>query len=193
MTVHDSNEVEIKFMVRDIQALERSLQSAGFDQQTPFTFESNTLYDTASGELRRAGEILRLRVYGDHCLLTHKSRGTALKHKSRVEHETAVDSAEQMHEILTALGFRSAFRYEKVRSEWSDGMGEVVIDRTPIGDLAEIEGAPQWIDSIAKILRLKENDYITASYGELFSQWKERTGSAAVHMTFEQCGTPRPE
>jgi adenylate cyclase class 2 len=194
MTTHDGTEVEIKFQVRDAQALERSLESAGFHQKTPSTLEANTLYDNASGALRRAGEVLRLRIYGDRCLLTHKSPGAAvaLKHKTRIEHETAVGSVEQMHAILTALGFRVAFRYEKFRAEWSDGEGEVVIDRTPIGDLAEIEGAPQWIDRIAMVLGLSENDYITASYAELFFGWKERTGSAALHMTFEQCGTPRP-
>jgi adenylate cyclase class 2 len=194
MTTHDSNEVEIKFQVRDIPALVRSLESAGFHQKTSSTFEANTLYDNASGDLRRTGEVLRLRVYGERCLLTHKSRGVAadLKHKTRVEHETAVASAEQMHAILTALGFRPAFRYEKFRAEWNDGTGEVVIDRTPIGDLAEIEGTPQWIDRIARMLGLSEGDYITASYAELFFRWKERTGSAALHMTFEQCGTPRP-
>ena len=46
------------------------------------------------------------------------------------------------HAILTALGFRPSFRYEKYRAEWTDGSGEVVIDRTPIGDLAEIAGTP---------------------------------------------------
>ena len=90
MTTHDSNEVEIKFVVRDVQALEQSLQSAGFHQKTPSTLETNTLYDNPTGELRRAGEVLRLRIYGDRCVLTHKSRGTAAKHKTRIEHETAV-------------------------------------------------------------------------------------------------------
>jgi adenylate cyclase, class 2 len=191
MTTHDRNEVEIKFQVREVQALEQSLQSAGFHQKTPSTLETNTLYDTMTGELHRAGEVLRLRVYGDRCLLTHKSRGAALKHKSRVEHETTVGSVGEMHAILTALGFRAIFRYEKFRAEWSDGEGEVVIDLTPIGDLAEIEGSPEWIDRIAVSLGIGERDYITASYAELFSDWKERTGSAALHMTFEQCG-PRP-
>jgi adenylate cyclase, class 2 len=191
MTTHDGNEVEIKFPVRDVQALERGLESAGFHQKTPSTLETNTLYDTVSGELRRAGEVLRLRVYGDRCRLTHKSRGTALKHKTRVEHETAVGSAEEMHAILTAVGFRLTFRYEKFRAEWSDGAGEVVIDQTPIGDLAEIEGGPEWIDRIANLLGVSKRDYITASYAELFFDWKARTGSAALHMTFEQCG-PRP-
>jgi len=192
MATHDSNEVEIKFLVHDAEALVRGLRGAGFHERTPSTFEANTLYDSASGELRRAGEVLRLRVYGGRWTLTHKSRGTASKHKTRIEHETQVSNGEEMHAILTALGYRPSFRYEKYRAEWSDGTGEVVIDRTPIGDLAEIEGAPQWIDRIAKILGLSDSDYITASYAELFFRWKERTASRALNMTFEECGTPRP-
>ncbi len=77
MTTHDSNEVEIKFLVRDARLSCVALQSAGFHEQTPSTFEANTLYDWNPGELRRAGEVLRLRVYGDRWTLTHKSRGTA--------------------------------------------------------------------------------------------------------------------
>lgn len=192
MTTHNDNEVEIKFLAHDIEALVRSLQAAGFHERTPSTFESDTLYDTASSDLRRAGVVLRLRLYGDRWKLTHKSRGTAGKHKERVEHETAVSNGEEMHAILTALDFRPSFRYEKYRAEWSDGTGDVVIDRTPIGDLAEIEGAPQWIDKTAKALNLSARDYITDSYPELFSKWKERNGSRAQNMTFEECGTPRP-
>ena len=192
MSPHDNNEVEIKFLVHDAEALVGSLQSAGFHQQTPSTFEANTLYDNHSGDLRRAGEVLRLRVYGDRWKLTHKTRGTASKHKTRVEHETAVANGEEMHAILTALGFSPSFRYEKYRAEWTDGAGEIVIDHTPIGDLAEIEGTPEWIDRTAKLIGISEGDYITDSYAELFLRWKQRTGSAALNMTFDECGTPRP-
>jgi adenylate cyclase class 2 len=192
VTAYNSNEVEIKFVIHDDGALTRSLQDAGFREETPSTFESNTLYDTASGNLRQAGEVLRLRLYGKKWKITHKTKGTATKHKSRTEHETAVDKGDEMHAILTALGYRPAFRYEKYRAEWADGKGEVVIDRTPIGCFGEIEGAPEWIDRIAKALNLNESDYITASYAELFSQWKDRTRSSANHMTFEECGTSRP-
>ena len=97
-----------------------------------------------------------------------------------------------MHAILVALGFSPSFRYEKYRAEWTDGTGELVIDRTPIGDLAEIEGAPQWIDLSARLLGISEADYITDSYAELFFRWKQRTGSPALNMTFDECGTPRP-
>ncbi len=192
MATHESNEIEIKFLVHDAEALVRALQGAGFHERTPSTFESNTLYDSASGELRSAGEVLRLREYGGRWTLTHKARGTAAKHKIRVEHETAVANGEEMHAILTDLGYRSSFRYEKYRAEWSDGAGEVVVDRTPIGDLAEIEGTPEWIDRIAKCLGVSDGDYITASYVELFFQWKERTASRALNMTFDECGTLRP-
>jgi adenylate cyclase class 2 len=192
MTTHGSNEIEIKFLVGDVKALIRRLLSAGFHEETPSIFEANTLYDSASGDLRRAGEILRLRQYGGNWLLTHKSRGETARYKSRIEHETTVGDGEQMHAILSALGYQPAFRYEKYRAEWSDGTGEVVIDRTPIGDLGEIEGEPGWIDGIARVLGLSESDYITASYAELFYGWKRRTGSSAQNMTFEECGTAHP-
>jgi adenylate cyclase, class 2 len=192
MTVHGDNEVEIKFVVHDAETLARSLKSAGFEQKTPSTFESNTLYDDASGTLRRAGEILRLREYGGHWRITHKSKGTAAKHKSRAEHESEVANGDEMHAILTALGYSPSFRYEKYRAEWSDGRGEVVIDQTPIGNLAEIEGAPDWIDRVAKALGIDERDYITDSYAGLFFQWKQRTGSSAQNMTFDECGATRP-
>jgi adenylate cyclase, class 2 len=97
-----------------------------------------------------------------------------------------------MHAILTALGYKPSFRYEKYRAEWSDGTSEVVIDRTPIGDLAEIEGEPQSIDRIARALGITESNYITDSYVGLFSRWKERTGSRALNMTFEECRGSNP-
>jgi adenylate cyclase class 2 len=193
MSAANSNEVEIKFVVHAPTTLIRSLQNAGFTEKTPSTFESNTLYDNAVGDLRRAGEVLRIRQYGDHWTLTHKSRGdSSARHKTRVEHETAVADGEQMHSILLALGFAPSFRYEKYRAEWTDGSGDVVIDRTPIGHLAEIEGAPDWIDRTARTLEIHETDYINASYAELFLRWKQRTGSSARNMTFEECDTPRP-
>lgn len=192
MSATNSNEVEIKFAVHAPATLVRTLLSAGFKEKTPSTFESNTLYDNEGGELRHAGEVLRLRLYGDKWKLTHKSRGESARHKTRVEHETSVQDGEQMHAILVDLGFNPSFRYEKYRAEWTDGAGEVVIDRTPIGHIAEIEGDPEWIDRTAHALGISQSDYVTDSYVELFFRWKQRTGSPARNMTFEECGAPRP-
>jgi Adenylate cyclase, class 2 (thermophilic) len=92
--------------------------------------------------------------------------------------------ASKMAAILAALGFVPSFRYEKYRAEWSDGSGHVVIDETPIGDLAEIEGPPEWIDRVAGRLGVTGRDYITDSYVALFFRWKQQTGSPASEMTF---------
>jgi adenylate cyclase class 2 len=181
-------EVEIKFLVADPKALERKLSESGFQCVTPSTHEVNTLYDLPGQILRRRGELLRLRKYGDAWKLTHKAKGKIGRHKSRGELETGVADGKQMDGILRALGYAPVFIYEKFRAEWSDREGHVVLDHTPIGDIAEIEGKSRWIDRIARELGVGPKDYITKSYSELFFDWKRNTGSRAENMTFRECG-----
>ena len=181
-------EIEIKFFVPDIQALEDKLKRSAFCCETPSTHEVNTLYDLPGQKLRRKGELLRLRKYGDKWKLTHKAKGVAGKHKSRAELETSVSDGKHMDGILQALGYAPTFVYEKFRSEWSDGNGHVVLDHTPIGDIAEIEGKSRWIDRTAKALGVSSKDYITKSYSELFFDWKRRTKQKAMNMTFREIG-----
>ena len=181
-------EIEIKFVVADPNVLQTALMGLGFRCATPATHEVNNLYDLPGQKLRKKGELLRLRKYGKQWTLTHKARATAGKHKSRVELETVVSNGPQMQEILLALGYRPVFVYEKFRSEWSDGKGHVVIDHTPLGNIAEIEGAPRWIDRTAAALGVMPAAYITKSYAELFFDWKRRYKRKAMNMTFRECG-----
>lgn len=187
-----AHEVEIKFLVKNLQQLREKLHAAGFREVTPRTHEMNVLYDFAGNALRGRGELLRLRQYGDQWKLTHKAKGTTAKHKSRVETETTVADGEAVSAIFAALGLRESFRYEKFRSEWASEGGHVVLDETPIGDFAEIEGPAEWIDATARKLGIAERDYITKSYVELFFEWKARTGSAAEEMTFAACAAEKP-
>ncbi len=180
-------EVEIKFLVPDLKALENKLRDLGFRCETPSTHEINTLYDLPGQKLRRKGELLRLRKYGDKWKLTHKAKGKSGRHKSRAELETAVADGNAMDAMLRALGFSPCFVYEKFRSEWSDGEGHVVLDHTPIGDIAEIEGKSRWIDRTARALGIASTDYITKSYAELFFDWKRKTKCKAMNMTFREC------
>ena len=177
-------EIEIKFVAPDLRALRSRLRNLGFRLVTPRTREMNVLYDLPGHPLRTRGQLLRLRRYGDKWTLTHKARGVAGRHKSREETETVVDNGPRMHRILLSLGFLPSFRYEKFRSEWTDDHGHVVLDETPIGNLGEIEGPARWIDRTAAALGIDRKDYMTSSYAELFSQWKQRTGSKADEMTF---------
>ena len=181
-------EVEIKFFVPDLKQLEAKLKHLGFRCETPSTHELNTLYDLPGQKLRRKGELLRLRKYGEKWKLTHKAKGVAGKHKSRAELETSVSDGKHMDAILGAIGFTPTFVYEKFRSEWSDGNGHVVLDHTPIGDIAEIEGKARWIDRTAKALGISPKDYVTRSYSELFFDWKRRSKQKAMNMTFREIG-----
>jgi len=144
----------------------------------------NSLYDLPSQKLRKRGELLRLRKYGEIWVLTHKAKGKAGRHKVRVELETRVENGEQMDAILRALGFAPTFCYEKYRAEWSDGKGHVVLDETPIGNFGEIEGPSRWIDRTARALGITSAQYITQTYAELFFAWKQATRSRATEMTF---------
>lgn len=182
-------EIEIKFRIADLKTLRTSLLRAGFRQATPSTHEINALYDLPRQKLRKKGELLRLRKYGDAWTLTHKAKGKSGRHKTRVELETRVENGEQMDAILHALGFAPTFRYEKCRAEWSDGAGHVVLDETPIGNFGEIEGPPRWIDRTAKALGIAPPDYITQTYADLFFTWKRRTRSKAHEMTFRAVRT----
>lgn len=186
------DEVEIKFEVADLAALENKLRASGFQLQTPPTHETNTLYDTPKGDLRKSGQLLRLRQYGSAWTLTHKAKGRPGIHKTRVETETQVADGKKMQAILLALGYQQSFSYEKVRAEWSDRKGHVVLDQTPIGNLAEIEGPPEWIEATAARLGVTRKQYITKNYAQLFEEWKRRTRSSAHNMTFAECGTPSP-
>jgi adenylate cyclase class 2 len=178
------NEIEIKFRIENLRDLNRRLRAAGFRRITPRTHEMNALYDLPGQPLRKRGELLRLRQYGKEWVLTHKSKGVAGRHKTRVELETKVSDGEMMDAILRSLGYQPTFRYEKFRAEWTDGRGHVVVDETPIGNFGEIEGPPRWIDQIAKKLGIRPEHYITDTYAGLFFAWKRRTRSSAKEMTF---------
>jgi len=181
-------ETEIKFRTADPNAFCRKLEQAGFHLQTPRSFESNVLYDTPDRAMRARTEILRLRDYAGRCLLTHKRLPDAGpgedRHKHRIETETLVSDGAALAQVFASLGLTPAFRYEKWRSEWEDGEGHCVVDETPIGDFAELEGPAEWIDRTAARLGIDPPQYITLSYGRLFEQWREQHGSAAQDLTF---------
>ena len=186
-----AKEVEIKFRIGDRKALTRSLRDAGFRELTPSTHEMNALYDLPGQKLRARGELLRLRKYGETWVLTHKSKGKSGRHKVRIELESRVKNGRVMDAILQALGYTPTFRYEKYRSEWTDGIGHAVIDETPIGTFAELEGPARWIDRTARALVITAGDYMTQTYAELFFAWKRATRSAAREMTFKAVGRKR--
>jgi adenylate cyclase class 2 len=139
--------------------------------------------------MRMRTEILRIRSYAGRCTVTHKrlpdSSSVEERHKHRIETETEVSNGDTLAEIFVSLGLTPAFRYEKWRTEWSDGEGHCVVDETPIGDYAELEGSPAWIDRTAARLGIEHSQYITLSYGRLFEVWRQQHPSAGGDLTFD--------
>jgi adenylate cyclase class 2 len=181
-------ETEIKIQVKDIAGFNLALLAAGFNLITPRSFESNVLYDTPDRQMRSRTEILRIRSYAGHWILTHKrlpdSGVGEDRHKHRIETETEVSDGEALAAVFHSLGLVVAFRYEKWRAEWSDGEGHCVVDETPIGNYAELEGTAEWIDRTAVRLGIDPAQYLTLSYGRLFDLWRQQHNSTVVDLTF---------
>ncbi len=187
-----NREIEVKFRVNDLRGLAHKLRKAGFRIETARTHEMNTLYDLPGEQLRKRKQLLRLRQYGSQWTLTHKSGKQTKRHSSREELETEVADGKQVEAILRALGYQPSFRYEKFRTEWTDGRGQVVVDETPIGNFAEIEGSPRWIDATARRLGVSREQYIMKNYATLFSDWRQQHNSRAEEMTFRTLNNDKP-
>jgi adenylate cyclase class 2 len=185
-------EIELKFPVTDVNKLRATAFELGFRLLTERTFESNTLYDNAERGLRAKKQILRVRQYGDKWTVTHKRTGNGgdgdVRYKTRIETESQVEDGEALAEMFVQLGYGPVFRYEKFRTEWEHGAGHMVLDETPIGIWAELEGEPAWIDAMLAELHVPNEECLTDSYGKLFLSWKNATGSPAENLTFEEVG-----
>jgi adenylate cyclase, class 2 len=204
-----SAEIELKFPLSDPAAFQSRLSGLGFHLDTPRTFEQNTLFDTPSRDLLARREILRIRQYGALCYVTHKRRpdptdpANDTRYKVRIETETVIAEGPVMAAIFEQLGYIPSFVYEKYRTVWSRPIessdqpqteptpqAHLVIDETPIGTWAELEGPIDWIDRTLSELGIDPTTCLTDSYGKLFLDWKQRTGSLAENLTFSEICTP---
>jgi adenylate cyclase class 2 len=183
-------ETEVKIRVLDREAFEQKLPAVGFTCITARTLERNTLYDTPERVLRNSRQILRIRQYGSKWVVTHKRVPSGVTeegpHKNRVETETMIEDGPVLGKIFEALGFGPVFVYEKWRTEWADSLGHCVLDETPLGVYAELEGPGQWIDVTAQKLGIRESQFITLSYGRIFESWRDQVGSTAKNFTFAE-------
>lgn len=188
------HETEIKLEVRDRRALRRRLAKSGFRVIEPRHFESNALYDFPDLRLWKAHCLLRLRQEGQRWLVTFKGAPLGSReYKIRREIETVVSDGPAVRELLEALGFHEAFRYDKFRTVYSSqtGAGRVLpplafMDETPIGDYLELEGPKRWIDQVARDLGYRREEYITASYASLYRGKCQERGEKPGNMVFKK-------
>jgi adenylate cyclase, class 2 len=207
-------EIEIKLRVRDLASLRSRLEHLRAREISPRTHESNTLYDTPQNDLRRRGQLMRIRI--EHLasslgkrrlnetaavVLTYKgpaplSRNTQkTSGKARIrrhfkikdEAEVPVAGADQLARILRALGLHPVFRYEKFRTTYTlPGVRrlKIEVDETPVGIYLELEGPVAGIDRGARLLGYGRQDYLKDTYGSLYLADCRRRGHKPGDMLF---------
>jgi len=179
-----AQEIEVKFPLADRGALTRRLQEIGAHQLYPATFEDNIVLDRR-GELRTKGALLRVRKFGKYAIATYKGPMSMEGGiKKREEVQTGVESFELAIELLDALGFKPVFRYQKFREVWRVKEVEIVLDRTPIGEYFEIEGAIDVIRSVASDLGMSMDQAIRQTYADLYRQARRTRSDLPEHMVF---------
>jgi adenylate cyclase class 2 len=180
------HETEIKLPARDVESAKQLLRGAGFRVHKRRRFEDNMVFDTPPLALRKASKLLRLRQAGGKAIVTYKGPPDVSRHKSRQELEVEVSDPVRWREIAEQLGFHQVFRYQKYRTEYRQPSraGVATLDETPIGVYLELEGQPEWIDRTARRLGFSEKDYITASYGRLYMEWRQRRKRKPTDMVW---------
>ncbi len=185
-------EVEIKLPVATASQARALLRHAHAERLDRY-HELNLLFDWPDRRLSRAGCVLRVRQENGRAVLTFKAPAPGSKYKTRQELEVTVGSAEVMAELLHRLGLRVWFCYEKYRTRYRlPGFKDLLVelDETPIGVFLELEGPGPQIDRAARRLGYSPQDYLTASYYELFRRHPDFP-MIGPHMLFARKGAKR--
>lgn len=190
---HNEQEIEAKFYVQDLPAVEESLRGLGGQLVQERVFERNLRFDDPAGTLMLERRVLRLRQPAP---AGHPASAGVLTYKSpmlpgqevstRTEIEVIVSDLVTAQHLLEALGYHVAVMYEKWRTTYHLGPTEVVLDELPYGNFVEIEGRNlEEIRSAARQLDLAWKARIPLSYLGLFEQLRLR-GLQAEHLSFEE-------
>ncbi len=186
----NEQEVEVKFMLRDLPALRERVVQLGADVTAERVLETNLRFDRPDQSLRRAGQALRLRQDAAARMTFKGPPITEGGASSRQEIEFEVSDYGAGRRFIEALGFAVTFIYEKYRTTYRLGEVNVTLDEMPYGSFAEIEYAGAG-DAVAAIhaaadqLGLNWEARSTASYMGLFDLLKSRGATQASNLTFE--------
>ncbi len=182
-----TKEIEVKFRVADRGVFEEKLRSLGA-KEGPREFETNLLFDDAARSLAASGKVLRLRRTDGRGLLTLKGPKVVRDGvRSRLELETGVEEPDRMQAVLENIGYQPGFRYDKYRTVWNLPAFpevEIVVDETPLGLFAEIEGPEEAIRNVATRLGASTADFIPDSYVALHLKARLLDPSLPANMVF---------
>jgi predicted adenylyl cyclase CyaB len=175
-------EIEIKFAVKNTKAVTEKLRKLGFQISVGRHRERNYLFDDASGNLRMAGKLLRVRKTPSSQTVTFKGPiSTASKLKHREEIECRVENADTLIRILEEAGFSIRTEYSKYRTVFENNGFNISLDETEAGNFLEVEGpSDEAITRLGEKLGYSEQDFVRRTYAELIG---ERRGPEADKET----------
>jgi predicted adenylyl cyclase CyaB len=196
MMTESNKELEIKLPIADLDQAFRAMEKLDATLLHERYFEDNALHDQPDDALARERRILRTRVITTphppfrelKTVLTYKGAPEIVQGiKQREEIECTIEGGQNLLEILSKLGYRITFRYQKFRSIYRPANVEldICIDETPIGNFYELEGEILKIHEFATKLGYNRDDYITQSYPSLYFRWCQKTGSKEPFMLFQ--------
>jgi len=182
-------EIEIKVRVPDLKPVRARLLELGAVLARERHHETNTLYDTSGGALRKKRQALRLRSVGRKCTLTFKNAPQkSRRFKIREEFETEVRNGRQLRLILKALGLRPVFAYEKRRTVFKKGTLKICLDEIAGGYFIEFEGDREKIVRFAKLLKIPKSEWIKESYIKILAKEGKR-GSGPYSSSLSPMGS----
>lgn len=140
-------EVELKFPVTDLAALEARLTALGALWDAPLE-QRDCYFAHPCRDFAQTDEALRIRQIGTQCLVTYKGPKIDRATKTRREIELPLSDApsgfKRWTELLESLGFRTVAEVRKRRRpghlRWEDAKIEIALDQVDeVGTFVELE------------------------------------------------------
>lgn len=165
-------EVEVKAHVKNIGDLEDKLIALGCVFSEPLRQDDRvyTKKGDSIGASYRGMIVLRIRNQNGATILTLKQQQE--NEKDNIEREVRVDEPDQMHDMLTIMGFDEAIRVKKVRRHCRYKDTTICLD--------EVEG----LGSFIEVEKLTEGEGGVKVQEELF-QFLESLGVSRDQRVFE--------
>ncbi|MBW2410244.1 MAG: class IV adenylate cyclase [Deltaproteobacteria bacterium] len=178
-------EIEVKFYLHDLESMRQRIIDLNAQCHGRF-FETNLRFEDSRNSLINNNALLRLRK-DKKTTLTYKSSPPEDDKEFKIFNELEVQVGEfkTMKQILAALGFHVAQKYEKWRETFSLGDTHFCLDTMPFGDILEIEGPKKEIRHFSDLLGLNWNERILLNYLEIFDILKDRLNLPFSDLTFD--------
>jgi adenylate cyclase class 2 len=182
----ETHEIEVKYAVTDLLAIEKRLKTIGAQLIQARIFEANLRFDDRDGSLGKSASVLRLRL-DTAARLTYKGPSVfEAGVRDRLEIEFVVSDFYAARSFLEALGYQVIMTYEKYRAMYNLGEVTITLDELPYGCFVEIEGPD--VESLRQVnqqLGLDWDAAVPESYSEIFARLKRAKGWDFRDLSFE--------